>query len=319
MSSLKTRRRTGVCLAVLLAGSLLAACSNAAEEEAKEKDSHGLNLSPEQNRIVPDKVDSIAAKVPEAIREDGKLTVGVGGGSTGYPPLGMWATDNKTLIGYIPDEITLVAGVLGLEPEIVNTSFENLAIGVDSGKYEVANSNITVTTTRLKTYDFATNRKDGNYFEVKVGSKLDINTPEDAQGLAIGVTPGGLQDKAMLEWNKELADKGLKEINIKYMSDTAAAELALQSGGIDAYLTNSASVSYRTSLPDTKVAIGGSTLIGAGDVGWMSLKDNGLAPVFVEALNHVIDSGDYDKVIDRWNLTGTGITESVLNPPGLDM
>src|SRR4051812_6709465 len=122
MSAPMSPRRAGVCLATLLVVASFAACSNASEKEAKGTDSNGLNLSPDQHRIVPKRVDSIAAKVPEAIRKDGVLTVGVGGGSTGYPPLGMTATDNKTLIGYLPDEITLVAGVLGLKPEILNTS-----------------------------------------------------------------------------------------------------------------------------------------------------------------------------------------------------
>jgi polar amino acid transport system substrate-binding protein len=319
MRTITSHRRTSLLVASLIASVALTACSNASEEEAKNTDSHGLNLGPDQHRIVPSKVDSIAAKVPDAIGKDGVLTVGVGGGSTGYPPLGMTATDNKTLIGYLPDEITLVAGILGLKPEILNTSFENLSIGVDSGKYEVADSNITVTKTRLEKYDFATDRTDGNYFEVKKGSKLKINAPEDAEGLSIGVTPGGLQDKTMLDWNQQLGAKGLKQIDIKYMSDTAGAELALQSGSIDAYLTNSASVSYRTSLPDAKVAVGGSTLIGAGDVGWMSSKGNGMAAVIAEAFNYLIQSGDYDKVIARWNLDGTGITQSVVNPPGLDL
>src|ERR1700712_2718434 len=71
-----------------------------------------FNLSPEQNRVVTDKVDTIAAEVPQAIRDRG--TIKVTGTAGTAPPLGFYATDDATIIGSEIDFANLIASVLGL-------------------------------------------------------------------------------------------------------------------------------------------------------------------------------------------------------------
>ena len=115
-------------------------------------------------------MDAIAGLFPEAVRTKGKLVIGVGAAGSGFAPLAFAASDNKTLIGSEPDIAVAVAGLLGLEPDLQNTSWESLFIGLDSGKYDVGASNITVTEERKQKYDFATYRKDELAFEAKKGS-----------------------------------------------------------------------------------------------------------------------------------------------------
>lgn len=79
-----------------------------------------FNLSPQQDRI-PVTVDpAAAALVPEAIKRDGKLTVAV---SPFAPPLAVYATDNKTPVGNEVDIAVALAKALGLEADIVPTSW----------------------------------------------------------------------------------------------------------------------------------------------------------------------------------------------------
>src|SRR4051794_32208445 len=56
-----------------------------------------FNLTPEQNRVTTAKVDSLAALVPQAIRDRGTITITGAVGSA--PPLGFYATDDTTIIG----------------------------------------------------------------------------------------------------------------------------------------------------------------------------------------------------------------------------
>jgi polar amino acid transport system substrate-binding protein len=72
-----------------------------------------INDGPDQQRVVPAKVDAIADRVPAAIRTKGKLAIGVGAAGSGFPPLAFIATDNKTLIGSEPDVAVAVAGIQG--------------------------------------------------------------------------------------------------------------------------------------------------------------------------------------------------------------
>ncbi len=64
------------------------------------------------------------------------------------PPLTVFADDNKTLLGSEADIARLVAESLGLEVNVVPTSWEDWPLGVTSGKYDAAISNITVTKER---------------------------------------------------------------------------------------------------------------------------------------------------------------------------
>ena len=89
------RLRSALLAAVVLAG--LAAC--AAPEERKVAAANTINIGPDQQRIIPAKVDAIAALVPEKVRAAGTLKVGLGAAGSGSPPLAFTATDNKTLIG----------------------------------------------------------------------------------------------------------------------------------------------------------------------------------------------------------------------------
>ncbi len=83
------------------------------------------------------------------------------------PPLTVFADDNKTLLGSEADIARLVAESLGLEVNVVPTSWEDWPLGVTSGKYDAAISNITVTKERKEKFDFATYRKDSLGFYVK--------------------------------------------------------------------------------------------------------------------------------------------------------
>ncbi|MET9931440.1 transporter substrate-binding domain-containing protein, partial [Streptomyces sp. NPDC006324] len=159
---MKTRRTLLTALASLTALGVLTACGSgeAATNEVRPegKKGNGINLSPEQNRVHTAKVDAIAAKLPAAVRERGTLVLGVSASSN--PPLAFRATDDKTLIGVEVDIATLVADALGLKPEFNAVSWENLFVGLDSGKYDGVFSNVTVTEERKDKYDFATYRLD---------------------------------------------------------------------------------------------------------------------------------------------------------------
>src|SRR5206468_11466749 len=101
-----------------------------------------------QTPITVATVEEIRAKLPQKVRDGGTLKVGVGALPSGSPPLTFTGTDNRTITGSEPDLARLVAGVLGLKPEFQNSTWENLFVGIDSGRVDVGFSNITDTEKR---------------------------------------------------------------------------------------------------------------------------------------------------------------------------
>jgi polar amino acid transport system substrate-binding protein len=276
-----------------------------------------INLSPEQNRITSAKVDEIAAELPADIRASGKLVIGGSAGTA--PPLRFYATDDKTPIGVEADIAVLVASVLGLEPKLEVSSWENLFVGLDSGSYQLGLSNITVTEARKEKYDFATYRLDTLAFEAKTGGSWKIKEPKDVAGKVIAVGSGTNQEKILVAWSQQNEKNGLKPTDIKYFQNSTDYYLALESGRIDAYLGPNPTAAYHV-VTSGKTEIIGSFSGGGEIVGKIAAttkKDSGLAKPVADALNVVIKNGKYAEVLDRWGLKDEAVPSSEINPPGL--
>ncbi|MGW0549678.1 ABC transporter substrate-binding protein [Streptomyces altiplanensis] len=322
MSTSITRRTTAAALG-LAAALALAACSDPSDGDTTEiaaapGGKTKINIGPDQNRITTDKVDSIAAEVPEEIRKRGTLEIVDSSGSAA--PLTFHATDNKTVIGVEPDIASLVADVLGLELHINTVSWENIFVGLDSAKYDAGFSNITVTEERKEKYDFATYREDNLGFEAKKGSGLKITGPEDVAGRTVAVGSGTNQEKLLIEWSKENEKAGRKPVDIKYYQNDSDTYLALRSGRIDLYLGPNPTAAYHAATTGKTEVVG--TYSGAGSalqglIAATTKKDSGLAEPLADALDHVIDNGTYAKVLKRWGLSDEAVTTSEINPPGL--
>nr|EKW4927892.1 transporter substrate-binding domain-containing protein [Klebsiella pneumoniae] len=132
----------------------------------------GVSLEANKTPIHTAKNPQAIALLPQDLHlaVPGKFTVAVA--ALNSPPLTVFADDNKTLLGSEADIARLVAESLGLEVNVVPTSWEDWPLGVTSGKYDAAISNITVTKERKEKFDFATYRKDSLGFYVKSTSPL---------------------------------------------------------------------------------------------------------------------------------------------------
>ncbi|MEV5983094.1 ABC transporter substrate-binding protein [Streptomyces sp. NPDC052114] len=318
-------RRTTLTFAVaaLAAAPLLSACggdSDAATGGGRPgtKKVGSINIGPDQNRVRGTKAAAIAALVPEEVRERGTLRLGGGADSTA--PLGFYATDDKTRIGSEVDLAILVADTLGLKPVFEEVSWENLFVGLDSGKFDGVFGNVTVTEERKEKYDFATYRLDNIAFEVKKGAGWKAEGPEDVAGKSVAVSSGTNQEKILVDWSRQNEKAGREPVDIKYFQKDSDYYLALQSGRIDAYLGPSPAVSYHVaSAGQTEVA---GSLSGGGDslqgeIAATTKKGSGLVDAYAAALNHVIKDGSYAKVLKRWGLSGEAVEKSEINPPGL--
>ncbi|MEV5320214.1 ABC transporter substrate-binding protein [Streptomyces sp. NPDC052687] len=316
-------RRTTAAALGLATALVLAACANPDDGGTTEvADTKGtktkINTSPDQDRVTTEKVDSIAAQVPAEIRERGTLEIVDSSGSAA--PLTFFATDNKTVIGVEPDIAYLVADVLGLKPHLNTVSWENIFVGLDSAKYDVGFSNITVTEERKEKYDFATYREDNLGFEAKKGSGLQVDGPEDVAGKTVAVSSGTNQEKLLIEWSEDNEKAGRKPVDIKYYQNDSDTYLALQSGRIDLYLGPNPTAAYHAATTGKTEVVGTYSGAGAdlqGLIAATTKKDSGLVKPLAAALNEIIRNGTYDQVLKRWGLSDEAVTKSEINPPGL--
>ncbi len=314
MMLVNTTRITLLALAVSL-GQLAVADPGPADVKVVKFD-----LSAERERIRAPRNEAAIAQIPAGFRfaQPGKFTVAVSGASN--PPLALLASDDKTTIGSEADTAQLIADSLGLQLNVVQSSWEDWPLGVSSGKYDVVISNVTVTEARKKRFDFATYRQDVLGFYVKSTSPIQaINAAPDIAGLKIIVGSGTNQEKVLLAWNQANEKAGLKPALLQYYDDNASAQLAVQSGRSDATFGPNATAAYAAALT------GGTRRVGVVNGGWplqadiavTTRKDNGLITPVHTALQGVIEGGQYTQVLQRWGLDVERIARSQINPPGL--
>ncbi|MFE7171688.1 ABC transporter substrate-binding protein [Streptomyces sp. NPDC057616] len=271
-------------------------------------------------------VKSISAELPAAVRRSGRLTIGIGALPSGFPPLAYVGSDQKTLTGAEPDFGRLVAAVLGLKPETRNFTWENLFVGIDSGKVDVAFSNVTDTEERKKKYEFASYRQDNLAFVVPKKSTWNFaGDYENLAGKTVSVSSGTNQEKLLLEWKAKLAKEG-KKLTVKYFQDSNSVYLALSSGKIDAYLGPNPGIAYHNrqvaNTPNATRTAGTYSGAGAklqGLIAATSKKDSGLAKPIADAIDHLIENGQYAQWLKAYNLSNEAVAKSEVNPPGLPL
>ncbi|ANH94563.1 ABC transporter substrate-binding protein [Streptomyces sp. SAT1] len=271
-------------------------------------------------------VKSLNAELPAAVRKRGTLVIAVGALPAGSPPLEYVGGDQKTLTGSEPDLGRLVAAVLGLRPEVKNFTWENMFVGIDSGKADVAFSNVTDTEERKKKYEFASYRRDNLAFEVPKKSTWTFGGDYRAlAGKTVAVGSGTNQEKILLEWQARLAGEG-KRLTVKHYQDSNSTYLALASGRIDAYFGPNPGVSYHVtqSAKTPHATRSAGTFSGAGArlqglIAATAKKDSGLAKPLADAVNHLIDNGQYARWLAAWNLSDEAVAKSETNPPGLPL
>ncbi|MGX1738047.1 ABC transporter substrate-binding protein [Corynebacterium flavescens] len=297
-------------------GAAVSPAADSAEEGAFDLSSQNARDRPRQDTI-PAAVEALQKSGFKPV-EEGKLTVATYGGDA---PLSIPASDdNTTLIGSEVDFAQLIADGLGLELKPVAVSWADWPLGVSSGKYDLVASNVTVTEERLDNYDFATYREDLLGFYTKADSDIEkIDSAPDISGLKIVVSSGTNQEEVLLRWNEELEAEGKKPAELIYYDDKAAAQLALQSGRVDAtFGPNAVGAFAARNTGETKLAglvPGGWPL--SANIGATTKKGNGLVDPVAIALKEAQANGTYSQVLERWGLEDEAVDSIEINPPGL--
>lgn len=317
-------RRTLLAAGALLPAGLLAACADpvpvtgsagaaGASDAGGTGGEGGIDTSGTQERIRSTVDPALADAVPEAIRADGRLTVGSLTGGT--PPLVFLADDNRTTIGSEIDVAQLVADKLGLELDLQLTSWDSWPLKLQAGEYEVVHANVGINAERLRTFDFASYRAAYMTFLVRSGGDIELEDPASISGHRIAVTAGTNQERILVAWNQQNAEAGAEPAELKNYSSDADVLLALGAGRIDAYFAPFATMSYvAATRPEVRTS-------GRVDAGWPEAtlvsatfpRGSGLAAPYSAALNAVIAEGTYARVLERWHLTEEALEASTVH------
>ncbi|MGD9618992.1 MAG: bifunctional serine/threonine-protein kinase/transporter substrate-binding domain-containing protein [Mycolicibacterium sp.] len=251
-------------------------------------------------------VKSIAATVPAAIRETGRLVVGV---NVPYAPMEFKNADGQ-LVGFDVELMDAVSRVLGLVPDFRVNSFDSILPSVQDGSIDVAASSFTDTKEREASLDFVTYFQAGTQWAKRAGTPA---SPKSPCGLRVGVAQGTLQETVELpRKSDECLAAGQPPVDIVVASSQDEVTRALLAGEVDAMSADSPVTGFAIKLSR-------GDLVPAGDVfdsapyGWPVRKGSGLAESLRQALEHLIETGEYRTIATMWGVERGMIDKPVIN------
>ncbi len=286
----------------LLGALALAGCARNTENGSGP----GADGAPLSIAVTAPKVDSIAATVPADIRDSGRLVVGV---NLPYPPNEFKDSEGK-IVGFDVDLMDAVAGTLGLTAEYRESDFAKIIPAIDGGTFNVGMSSFTDTREREKQVDFVTYFSAGSLWAQRPGEAID---PSDACGLKVAVQATTIQETEELPAkSKACVDAGQPEIQIVKFDGQDAATNAVVLGQVDAMSADSPVTAYAIKQSDGKLE-GAGEIFDSAPYGWPVKKGSPLAQSLLEALEHLISTGDYKTIASNWGVESGMIDKPVIN------
>jgi ABC-type amino acid transport/signal transduction systems, periplasmic component/domain len=257
---------------LILSVSVFAGCGQSASES---KSTSSSNTSSKENSL-------------ERVKKAGKIVIGI---DDTYPPMEFKDKDNK-LVGYDIDMANEIAKKLGVKVEFVPTAWDGIFMALQSKKFDVIHSTVSITDERKKTMIFTEPYiYGGNAIFVKADNTT-VNSQDDFKDKIIGCQVGTTAQDVLSKMS------GMKEVK-KYNGMTEAF-LDLKNGRIDAVVSDpQVGDYYIASQKDKFKKI--KSLLNQEPIGAAFRKDDtDLRDGYQKAMDELKKDGTLSKLSEKW-------------------
>jgi polar amino acid transport system substrate-binding protein len=303
---MKARRwRGGALLGLALALVLVAAgCGDDGADGETTETTAGAGATPAVD-------EALAAKVPDAVKSDGKLVIGT---DPTYAPNEFLEADGKTVVGFDVDLFNAVAAKLGLQTEWQPSKFADIIPGVQSGKYEAGVSSFTINDERKGQANMVSYFSAGTQWGAKTGNPAGVQ-PDDACGKKVAVQTATVQETEDLpKRDQACKSAGKPAITIDSYQDQGQATAAVVSGKDDAFLADSPVIAYAVKQTNGQLELLGD-IYDAAPYGYVIEKDQAeFAQAIADAVQALITDGTYKTILDKWGVQAGAIDDPAVNP-----
>ncbi|WP_308606969.1 ABC transporter substrate-binding protein [uncultured Corynebacterium sp.] len=248
-----------------------------------------------------DEVPEIAAMYEDA---DGVLTVGT---NPPFAPFEFKDSDGS-IIGLEMDLANAVAQVLGLEFQPVEQDFSMILPAVQAGQIDLGGSGFTDTDERRENFDFVDILYAGIQWAKLTDGPNDVD-PSNPCGLTVAVQRTTVSETDDLRPKQEACDGDLTILPYD-TSDNAA--LAVLMGRADALSADSPVSAWAVNRSDGRMSMVGE-MFDAAPYGFAVPKDSDLGPAVAAAFQHLIDTGAYAEILDKWGVTEGLVEQAMIN------
>ena len=241
------------------------------------------------------------------IIKDGTLTVCVG---TATPPTAFIEEDG-TNIGAEIDLAVALADELGLTTEYAEYAFPGRIPALQSKQCDVIMSSIYIKPEREEIVDFVPYMTTGSSVAVSEANPAKITGFDESlcgtKLLGITGATATLDAEAL---NEQCIADGKPAIDMTYTDQSTTAFQQVIAGQVDAYTTAADIIGYYEMQSDGEFHQVGEPF-GVVELGAATLKDNSdLHDALAKAFDTVIESGQYDEILESWGLSAQSILKT---------
>lgn len=221
-------------------------------------------------------------------------------------------TEGNRYVGSTYEFETAIAAKLGLKLKILNTVFGNLITSLQSRRADASMGDFTDTPVRRRVVNMIDYEKTSHKVMVKSGNPKHIAGVADLCGMTVGSSTGGLD--ALLEEQQSAVCKkeGKSPLSIKLFANTDGADLAVESGQIDAIIEEDQPGAYLARMTGKVEQVGAP--VGKSLHGIAVIKgDESLTKALHKAMQDVLEDGQYAKILAKWHASDTALTKITIN------
>ena len=288
------RTRLSLALATVL---FLAACGGPVDDSPAGRPSLGVD-------------EELRALLPDDVRTAGVLTIAT---EPSYPPASSFAADGRTIVGFEPDLAAKLGELLGVRVTFQAAAFDAVLDGLAGARYDAVMSAMTDTAEREESVDFVNYFRAGSAVVIQRGNPHGVYDLGGLCGQVVAVEAGTVHVDLLERRQVHCGDEAIEVVTFSSNDD---ALLELRTGRAAAVVTDYPPAVFATTDERTQTSfqLASDVQYEPGLYGIAVSRDRAeLRDALAAALGRLVESGDYQRVLDTWDVSSGAVSAVTVN------
>lgn len=234
------------------------------------------------------------------------------GSDIAYPPVEFYKEGTKEVQGIDYELCQAIAKEMGRSGcTFQNVTFDGLIPALKANRFDVIFSAMSDTAARQKELDFVDYFTVGTSIIVKKGNPEAIQSLDDLCGRTIGLQRGTTQEDVATA-QKEKCQSAGRSLEVLTFDTDVDAQQALRAGRSVANMNDFPVAAYVARQAGDLEVVGEQIEAGPYGVG-VRKDDTALRDSIQKALKAVIASGEYDRILEKWDVAKGALKTAAVN------
>lgn len=241
--------------------------------------------------------------------KEGSITVAA---TASFPPI-VSVDQSGAYVGIDADIIEAIAKELSLDVNWVNIKFDGIIPGISAGRFDVGMTGITDTVERQQAVDFVNYANVGSGIIVAAGNPKGVKTIDDICGLVVASQTGDLATTYAKRQSEKCVAEGRTAVTVNEFPEATQSMLQLRGGRADVIIHDYPLSAYKVQQSDGAIELAGEQFSEAPYGMAIGKNKDALRDALVRGLDAIIASGEYRKILEKYDVGEIAIEKATVN------